>query len=131
MKEQFSSWIREIQNKICHEVEDIDGKGKFLEDKWTREEGGGGITRVIQNGAVFEKGGVNTSEVYGDITNAIRMQLKVEGDKFFACGISLVLHPRSPMVPTVHANYRYFEVYDRAGNVTHSWFGGGADLTRG
>ena len=129
MKEQFSSWIREIQNKICREVENADGKEKFLEDKWTREEGGGGITRVIQNGAVFEKGGVNTSEVYGDITNAIRTQLKVEGDKFFACGISLVLHLRSPMVPTVHANYRYFEVYDKAGKVTDSWFGGGADLT--
>jgi coproporphyrinogen III oxidase len=129
MKEEFSSWIKEIQNRICLEVEKTDGREKFLEDKWTREEGGGGITRVIQNGAVFEKGGVNTSEVYGDITNAIKTQLKVDGDKFFACGISLVIHPRSPMVPTVHANYRYFEVYDKAGNVTDSWFGGGADLT--
>ena len=129
MKEQFSSWIKEIQNSICHEVETADGKEKFLEDKWSRPEGGGGITRVIQNGAVFEKGGVNTSEVYGDITPAISTQLKVTGDKFFACGISLVLHPRSPMVPTVHANYRYFEVYGKDGNVLDSWFGGGADLT--
>ena len=129
MKEKFSSWIKEIQNSICHEVETADGKEKFLEDKWSRPEGGGGITRVIQNGAVFEKGGVNTSEVYGDITPAISTQLKVTGDKFFACGISLVLHPRSPMVPTVHANYRYFEVYGKDGNVLDSWFGGGADLT--
>ena len=129
MKQEFSSWIKGIQNSICREVEKADGKEKFLEDKWAREEGGGGITRVIQNGAVFEKGGVNTSEVYGKITDSIRSQLKIEGESFFACGISLVLHPRSPMVPTVHANYRYFEVYDKDGNVSDSWFGGGADLT--
>jgi coproporphyrinogen III oxidase len=129
MRQQFAEWIRDIQDRICRAVELADGKELFIEDKWTREEGGGGITRVIRNGAVFEKGGVNTSEVYGNITDAIRTQLKVEGDKFFACGISLVLHPRSPMVPTVHANYRYFEVYDKKGLVTDSWFGGGADLT--
>jgi coproporphyrinogen III oxidase len=129
MRQQFSEWIRDMQDRICRAVELADGKELFIEDKWTREEGGGGITRVIQNGTVFEKGGVNTSEVYGNITDAIRTQLKVEGDKFFACGISLVLHPRSPMVPTAHANYRYFEVYDKKGMVTDSWFGGGADLT--
>jgi coproporphyrinogen III oxidase len=129
MKAEFSDWIKQIQNKICVAVEKADGKEVFREDKWTREEGGGGITRVIQNGAVFEKGGVNTSEVYGKITPAIRTQLNVEGSSFFACGISLVLHPASPMVPTVHANFRYFEVYDEAGKVTGSWFGGGADLT--
>lgn len=129
MKQQFSSWIKEIQDRICLEVEKADGKEKFLEDRWSRAEGGGGITRVIQNGEVFEKGGVNISEVYGDITPGISSQLKINGDKFFACGISLILHPRSPMVPTVHANYRYFEVYGKDGNVLDSWFGGGADLT--
>jgi len=129
MKTEFSDWIKQIQNKICAAVEKADGAAHFREDKWTREDGGGGITRVIQNGAVFEKGGVNTSEVYGKITAGIREQLKVEGDSFFACGISLVLHPESPMVPTVHANFRYFEVYDNTGRVTGSWFGGGADLT--
>jgi coproporphyrinogen III oxidase len=129
MKALFSDWIKEIQNKICAEVEKTDGTGRFLEDRWTREDGGGGITRVIQNGSVFEKGGVNTSEVYGKITPAIREQLKVDGASFFACGISLVIHPGSPMVPTVHANFRYFEVYDDNGKVTGSWFGGGADLT--
>lgn len=129
MKAEFSNWIKQVQDKICAAVEKADGTEVFMEDKWTREEGGGGITRVIQNGAVFEKGGVNTSEVYGKITSGIREQLKVEGSSFFACGISLVLHPASPMVPTVHANFRYFEVYDEAGNVTGSWFGGGADLT--
>ncbi len=129
MKQQFSSWIKDIQNDICHEVEKADGKEKFLEDKWSRDEGGGGITRVIQNGSVFEKGGVNTSEVYGKMTDGIRAQLKINGDNFFACGISLVLHPYSPMVPTVHANYRYFEVYDAGGHMLDCWFGGGADLT--
>jgi coproporphyrinogen III oxidase len=129
MREQFSAWIKELQNEICHEAEKADGKEKFLEDKWTRAEGGGGITRVIQNGAVFEKGGVNISEVYGKITALIREQLKTEGEEFFACGISLVIHPFSPMVPTVHANFRYFEVYDKNGTVSDCWFGGGADLT--
>jgi len=129
IKDEFTLWIKEIQNKICARAEEVDGKSKFLEDKWSRPGGGGGITRVIQNGAVFEKGGVNTSEVYGEITPLLREQLKVEGDNFFACGISLVIHPFSPMVPTVHANYRYFEVYDKDGNVLDCWFGGGADLT--
>jgi len=129
MKEEFSNWIVELQNKICGEAEIADGSEKFIEDKWNREEGGGGITRVIQNGAVFEKGGVNTSTVFGKITGPIREQLKVTGEEFFACGISLVLHPYSPMVPTVHANFRYFEVYDGKGNVSDCWFGGGADLT--
>jgi coproporphyrinogen III oxidase len=129
MRAQFSHWIKEIQNKICFEVEKADGKEKFFEDKWTRPEGGGGITRVIQNGAVFENGGVNTSEVSGKITPQIAEQLKVNGESFFACGISLVLHPFSPMVPTVHANFRYFEVYDKNGIVSDCWFGGGADLT--
>jgi coproporphyrinogen III oxidase len=129
MKAEFANWIKQIQDKICAEVEKADGKEHFIEDKWTRQDGGGGITRVIQNGAVFEKGGVNTSEVYGKITAGIHEQLKVEGDSFFAAGISLVLHPGSPMVPTVHANFRYFEVYNEKGEVTGSWFGGGADLT--
>lgn len=129
MRVQFSNWVKEIQNKICLEVGKADGKEGFAEDRWIRQEGGGGITRVIQNGAVFEKGGVNTSEVYGKVTSMIREQLKVEGDEFFACGVSLVLHPFSPMIPTVHANFRYFEVYDKSGNINECWFGGGADLT--
>ena len=129
MREEFSKWILEVQDRICHEVEKTDGKEQFLEDKWTRPEGGGGITRVIQNGTVFEKGGVNTSAIHGPVTPQIREQLKVEGENFFACGISLVLHPYNPMVPTVHANFRYFEVYDKDGKVSDCWFGGGADLT--
>lgn len=129
MRKRFTDWIREIQNEICTKVEAADGNQQFVEDVWERPDGGGGITRVIADGNVFEKGGVNTSTVHGIVTDAIRNQLKVDGDSFFACGISLVLHPQSPMVPTVHANFRYFELYDREGNVTDSWFGGGADLT--
>ncbi|HWB63004.1 MAG TPA: oxygen-dependent coproporphyrinogen oxidase [Chitinophagales bacterium] len=129
MKEQFSQWVKELQSQICQLAEQADGKEKFITDTWHRPEGGGGITRVIQNGAVFEKGGVNISEVYGPVTPAIKAQLKTEGESFFACGISLVIHPANPMAPTVHANFRYFELYDAAENLTDSWFGGGADLT--
>ena len=127
MREEFSTWIKEIQKRICLEIEKVDGKEKFFVDKWTRQEGGGGITCVIQNGSVFEKGGVNTSEVFGKITPQIREQLKIKGEDFFACGISLVIHPYSPMAPTVHANFRYFEVYDKEQNLIDCWFGGGAD----
>src|SRR5688572_3470097 len=116
MKEQFAVWTRELQDDICAAIEAADGREKFVEDKWQREGGGGGVTRIIQNGAVFEKGGVNVSEVYGEVTTQIKEQLKIDGDEFFACGISLVLHPYNPVVPTVHANFRYFELY-RDGNV--------------
>jgi len=129
MRGSFAAWIKKIQNTLCREVEKADGKEKFIEDKWVRNEGGGGITRIIRNGAVFEKGGVNISEVQGYLTSQIKEQLKVQGEQFFACGISLVLHPFNPMVPAVHANFRYFEVYDQDGQVINGWFGGGTDLT--
>lgn len=127
--EVFSKWILAAQEHICQEVEKADAREKFQEDRWTRDGGGGGITKVIQNGNVFEKGGVNTSGVYGKITPQLREQLRVDGTDFFACGISLVLHPFSPMVATVHANFRYFEVYDSSQKLVDCWFGGGADLT--
>jgi coproporphyrinogen III oxidase len=94
-----------------------------------RPEGGGGKTRVIQNGNVFEKGGVNTSVVFGDVTWDMRSQLKINGDKWFACGLSLVLHPVNPFVPAVHCNYRMFELYHASGQLADRWFGGGTDLT--
>jgi coproporphyrinogen III oxidase len=129
IKEKFIAFIHGLQNKICTAVEQADGKAFFKEDKWERAEGGGGITRVIENGKVFEKGGVNTSIVYGPVTDNMRRQLKIEGHEWFACGISAVLHPANPFVPTVHFNYRYFELYDEEKNITDSWFGGGTDLT--
>ena len=129
MKEQFYNYIQELQDRITSKLEAIDGKAKFREDLWKRNEGGGGRTRVIENGDVFEKGGVNISAVHGPLPPAMEQYFKVKDVDFFACGLSLVLHPKSPMVPTVHANWRYFEMYDKEGNVVDQWFGGGQDLT--
>ncbi len=129
MKEKFVAYIKNLQNEITSALEEIDGKAKFKEDKWTRAEGGGGQTRVIENGAVFEKGGVNISEVHGKLPESMQQYFGVKDADFFACGLSLVLHPKSPMVPTVHANWRYFEMYDSEGKIVDSWFGGGQDLT--
>jgi coproporphyrinogen III oxidase len=128
-RQGFIEYIHQLQDAICTGIERADGKGKFQEDRWQRAEGGGGITRIITDGNVFEKGGVNTSVVHGEITPLINQQLKVNGHGFRACGISMVIHPHSPMVPTVHANFRYFELYDANNKVMDSWFGGGADLT--
>jgi coproporphyrinogen III oxidase len=121
--------IHALQDRICTELQDADGKESFMEDPWTRREGGSGKTRTIANGNVFEKGGVNTSVVYGDVTETMRNQLKLDGEKWFACGISIVIHPFNPFVPTIHCNYRMFELYDSHENVLDRWFGGGCDLT--
>jgi coproporphyrinogen III oxidase len=129
MKDKFFKYIHELQDTITLGLEAIDGKAKFQEDVWKRPEGGGGRTRVIENGAVFEKGGVNTSGVHGKLPDSMQKYFGVEDADFFACGLSLVLHPKNPMVPTVHANWRYFEMYDKEGNIVDQWFGGGQDLT--
>jgi coproporphyrinogen III oxidase len=129
MKDKFFKYIHELQDTITSGLEAIDGKAKFQEDVWKRPEGGGGRTRVIENGAVFEKGGVNTSGVHGKLPDSMQKYFGVEDADFFACGLSLVLHPKNPMVPTVHANWRYFEMYDKEGNIVDQWFGGGQDLT--
>lgn len=128
-KDNWITYIHDLQNRICQALETADGGAKFAEDRWERPEGGGGRTRVIANGKVFEKGGVNTSVVFGDVTDAMRNQLKINGAKWFACGLSLVLHPFNPFVPTVHCNYRMFELYDENDQVIDRWFGGGTDLT--
>jgi coproporphyrinogen III oxidase len=129
MKEKFYRYIQELQDSITSKLEQVDGKSKFQEDLWKRAEGGGGRTRVISNGEVFEKGGVNISGVHGPLPPAMQKYFGVEEADFFACGLSLVLHPKNPMVPTVHANWRYFEMYDKSGKLVNSWFGGGQDLT--
>lgn len=129
MKDQFFAFIHDLQDRITSKLEEIDGLAKFREDKWERPEGGGGRTRVIENGNVFEKGGVNISGVHGKLPDSMQQLFGVGNVDFFACGLSLVLHPKSPMVPTVHANWRYFEMYDEAGNILDQWFGGGQDLT--
>ncbi|MFX1707700.1 oxygen-dependent coproporphyrinogen oxidase [Chitinophaga sp. CC14] len=129
IKDNFISFIHGLQDEICAALEKTDGKATFLEDRWERPGGGGGKTRVIANGNVFEKGGVNTSVVHGELPEAMAQQFGVTNSQFMACGISLVLHPVNPFVPTVHANFRYFELYDQDGTLKDSWFGGGADLT--
>ena len=128
-KQNWVRFIDDLQNRISAALQEVDGKAKFIEDKWERPEGGGGNTRVIANGNVFEKGGVNTSVVFGDVTDAMRTTLKIEGAKWFACGLSLVIHPVNPFVPTVHCNYRMFELYNKNHEVIDRWFGGGTDLT--
>ena len=129
MKQRFLTHIHSLQDTITQHIETVDGLGKFVEDQWKRIEGGGGITRVLENGSIFEKAAVNTSAVYGVLPKSMQVYLKVEEGDFFACGLSLIFHPKSPMIPTVHANWRYFELYDSEGIIIDQWFGGGQDLT--
>jgi len=128
---KWIEYVYTLQEQICKQLEETDGKAKFREDDWSRAEGrgGGGKTRVIANGEVFEKGGVNVSVVYGEVTDNMRKHLEIDGDTWFACGLSLVIHPLNPFVPTTHANWRYFEVHHEDGTLKDRWFGGGADLT--
>jgi coproporphyrinogen III oxidase len=129
-RERWIRFIHALQDTICAGLEKTDGLACFTEDRWERPgNGGGGKSRVITEGNVFEKGGVNTSVVFGNVTDAMRSQLKIDGSQWFACGLSLVMHPRNPFVPTVHANWRYFELYNEAGDRIDRWFGGGTDLT--
>lgn len=129
MKDAFFKYIHELQDTITSALEKVDGKAHFKEDLWDRPEGGGGRTRVIENGNVFEKGGVNISGVHGKLPKSMQAYFNVGDVDFFACGLSLVLHPKNPLAPTVHANWRYFEMYNSDGEVVDSWFGGGQDLT--
>lgn len=124
-RQRVSQFLRDLQDSICQGLEQLDGQAAFREDSWTREEGGGGRSRVLRDGGVFEQGGVNFSEVWGkDLPPSILVQRpEAAGHGFYATGTSMVLHPRNPYIPTVHLNYRYFE----AGPVW--WFGGGIDLT--
>jgi coproporphyrinogen III oxidase len=116
--------FEELQRSTTSSLEEVDGKGHFLQDTWKHEEGGGGITRILQDGHVFEKAGVNTSAVSGALPDMLARRLNAAMREFFATGISLVLHPYSPIVPTVHMNLRYIEL-----SSGDAWFGGGTDLT--
>ncbi|WP_018127596.1 oxygen-dependent coproporphyrinogen oxidase [Balneola vulgaris] len=129
-KEAFKELVAGLQTHICTAIEEIDGKATFKIEDWTREGFGYGSTRVISEGNIFEKGGVNISAVEGALPKSLQEKLETEESDFFATGISLVLHPQNPFIPTVHANYRYFELYDKeTGAIKDQWFGGGADLT--
>jgi coproporphyrinogen III oxidase len=123
-KENISLWFMGLQDRICASLEKADGSARFREDAWTREKGGGGRTRVISQGAVFEKGGVNYSAVHGPTPDSILKALNLPPSDFYATGVSIVIHPLNPMVPVIHMNVRYFEMSNGVW-----WFGGGIDLT--
>ncbi|MNR00108.1 Coproporphyrinogen-III oxidase, aerobic [compost metagenome] len=123
-KDKVVAAYQKIQDAICEGLEQTDGKGRFEEELWSRDGGGGGRTRILQNGNVIEKGGVNFSAVHGKLPEAIKKAFKIESDDFFATGVSIVMHPNNPFVPIIHMNIRYFEMDDQT-----RWFGGGIDLT--
>lgn len=137
MKTRMELFIMKIQTDFVHALENEENFGKrFIVDRWQRKEGGGGITCVLQDGDVFEKAGVNISVVSGTLPAAAVQQMRSRGKNlgegplpFFAAGVSAVIHPRSPIVPTIHFNYRYFEVDDTSTGQKQWWFGGGTDLT--
>ena len=116
--------FKKIQDEICTGLEDLDGIARFEEDAWQRDGGGGGRTRIIRNGELLEKGGVNFSAVHGELPDVLKKELNSPSGDFFATGVSIVLHPNNPHVPIIHMNIRYFETDQ--GNY---WFGGGIDLT--
>jgi coproporphyrinogen III oxidase len=123
-KERVKRSLQEAQAKICLALEEVDGKAKFSMENWEHHSGGGGLTRVIEEGGVFEKGGVNFSAVEGEIPSFMRNQLSTQASRYFATGVSIVIHPESPLIPIIHMNVRYFET-----DSGESWFGGGIDLT--
>jgi coproporphyrinogen III oxidase len=123
MRDRAGACFRDLQDRICAALEGLEPAARFREDAWQREGGGGGRTRVLADGQVFEKAGVNFSDVFGQFPEEFARQLPGEGRDFTACGVSLVVHPRNPFVPTVHANYRFLT------RGAKQWFGGGADLT--
>jgi len=123
-KEHIAETYQTIQDEITQALEALDGKAKFQEELWQREGGGGGRTRIIQNGNILEKGGVNFSAVHGKLPEPIKKSFGVDEDEFFATGVSIVIHPNNPHVPIIHMNIRYFELNDKI-----RWFGGGIDLT--
>jgi coproporphyrinogen III oxidase len=124
------AYLLALQDDICSQLEAEDGSASFAEDAWDRPGGGGGRTRVISNGAVFEQGGVNFSHVFGDKLppSATAQRPELAGRSFQAMGVSLVIHPHNPMVPTSHANVRFF-IAEKEGEEPVWWFGGGFDLT--
>lgn len=133
-KQAVKHFLLQLQDKICQQLEATDGQAQFIEDAWQREPGeklgGGGRTRVMREGAVFEQGGVNFSHVFGEQmpASATAHRPELAGRRFEAMGVSLVMHPKNPYVPTSHANVRFF-IAEKEGEAPIWWFGGGFDLT--
>lgn len=127
---KVKAFLLQLQDEICRSLEQADGVGRFVEDAWAREGGGGGRTRVMRHGDMIEQGGVNFSHVYGDAmpASATAHRPELAGRKFEAMGVSLVIHPHNPYVPTSHANVRFF-IAEKEGEEPIWWFGGGFDLT--
>ena len=123
IRADMAAFLSALQSEICGELERLDGTGRFSRDPWERPGGGGGLTRVLEQGDLLEKAGVSFSHVQGELPEAFARRLQGEGRTFAAVGLSLVLHPRSPLVPTTHANFRFIV------QGAKSWFGGGTDLT--
>ena len=129
-KQTISEWLQQLQTTICKALEEADGSEKFTNENWSREEGGGGITKIINNGTVIEKGGVLYSAVHGDAPDFLFKEKEhsvtttLEKLQFYATGVSIVIHPQNPMVPIIHMNIRYFEMDNGT-----KWLGGGIDLT--
>lgn len=133
-RERATAWIADLHEVTTSMFARLDRGGTFREDRWLRPGGGGGVTRILAEGATFEKVGVNRSAVSGQLPAAAAARLggrlvANEDNNFFATGLSIVAHPRSPRIPTVHLNVRYFEITDEAGELLDAWFGGGTDLT--
>lgn len=131
---EATRWIAGLHDELTSFFGRLDCGGTFTEDRWERPGGGGGVARVMTDGVTFEKAGINRSAVMGALPDAAARRLGGQGavvgtTHFFATGVSLVVHPRSPKVPTVHLNVRYFELTDEHGTLTDNWFGGGTDLT--
>ncbi len=128
--EKVKAYLLDLQDQICSSLEQEDGEARFIEDAWDREEGGGGRTRVLTDGKVFEQAGVNFSHVYGNKLppSATAQRPELTGRDFQAVGVSLVIHPHNPYVPTSHANIRFF-IAEKPGEDPVWWFGGGFDLT--
>ena len=129
MGARMQRFVEALQTRICNAFEKVDGAAAFSSDPWERPGGGGGLTRVIRDGRVWEKGGVSTSAVHGLLPERMAASFGVAPTSFFATGLSLVMHPRNPYVPAVHANFRYFALGDDPFVPVDQWFGGGADLT--
>ncbi len=125
----IKSFFLQLQKSICNSLETLDGSTKFIDDVWQREEGGGGLSKVIQNGNVFEKGGVNFSHVFGIMPDVLKSETRA-ANYFHATGVSIVIHPQNPFVPIIHMNVRYFCMSETEdGDSIDEWFGGGIDLS--
>ena len=128
--DRVRAYLTDLQDRICAAIETADGQATFQEDRWQRAEGGGGRTRILRDGAVFEQAGIGFSDVSGSRLppSASANRPELAGASWRATGVSLVFHPRNPYVPTTHANVRFFQA-ERDGHTVASWFGGGFDLT--